>query len=99
MKNIINTLSKKKWYFSIPYGQIVLAIVPAFVLLLFYKIVLLFLNTYYPDFIIEIRYMIQINLGIIYDKTYGTLIAAFIFFMILTLIFLSFINKKTHFNN
>ena len=95
MKNIINILNRKKWNFFIPYGQIILTIVPAFVLLLFYKIVLLFLNTYYPNFVIEIRHFIRVNLGLIYDKTYGTLLVAFIFFIILTLAFFSFLNRKT----
>lgn len=91
MKNVIHILSRKKCHFnfSIPYGQIILAIVPAFVFLFVYKILLLFLNRYYPSFIIEIRHFVRLNLGFIYNNTYGTYIAVFVFFMILTMVFFS----------
>lgn len=94
VSNFINTLSRKKWHFSIPIGKILLAIVPAYVLLFFYKTGLFLLNTYFPNFAIETRHLVRLNLGFVYNQTFGTSLMAFIFFMILTLVVLSSLNKK-----
>ena len=67
---------------------------PAFIFLLLYKVVLIFLNTHYPNFVIEIRHIVRLHLGFMYNNTYGTYLTVFAFFMILTLAILSLSKRK-----